>query len=93
MGRIMSHTVRKAKKSYTLSQESVAFLESVRRKRRAPSASSVLEDILQMARRGHRGKTLDQVVSDYYDRLPAGEPDEQALWGEFALREFPNQPA
>jgi hypothetical protein len=90
---MMSHTNRKAKKSYTLSQESVAFLENVRKRRRAPSASSVLEDILQTARRGHRRKTLDQAVSDYYDMLPTGEPDEQALWGEFALREFPNQPA
>jgi hypothetical protein len=89
----MGITSRKAKKSYTLSQESVAFLESVRRKRRAPSASSVLEDILQTARQGHRRKTLDQAVSDYYDLLPAGEPDEQALWGEFALREFPHPPS
>lgn len=89
----MSHTIRKAKKSYTLSQESVAFLESVRRKRRAPSASSVLEDILQTARRGHRRKTLDQAVANYYDGLSRGDAEEQALWGDLALREFPNKTA
>lgn len=89
----MSHTIRKAKKSYTLSQESVAFLESVRRKRRAPSASSVLEDILQTARRGHRRKTLDQAVANYYDGLSRGDAEEQVLWGDLALREFPNKTA
>jgi len=35
--------VLKAKKSYTLSPESVDFLEALRKKRRARSISSVLE--------------------------------------------------
>ena len=44
-------TDRKAKKSYTLSPESVAFLETLRKRRRAASISSVLEEILQAVRR------------------------------------------
>jgi DNA-binding PadR family transcriptional regulator len=84
---------RKAKKSYTLSPASVAFLDALRKKRRASSASSVLEDILQTVRRGYAKKALERAVADYYDSLPADEAAEQARWGEFATREFPNEPA
>ena len=87
----MSHTNRKAKKSYTLSQESVAFLEKLRRERRAASASSVLEELLQSARRGQKRKMLNQAVANYYDVLSPEDAEEQALWGDLALREFPGK--
>jgi hypothetical protein len=54
---------RKAKKSYTLSPESVDFLEALRRKRRARSISFVLEEILQAARREAELATIDQSVT------------------------------
>ena len=80
---------RKAKKSYTLSPESVAFLEAVRRKRRAESISAVLEEILQAVRCEHERASVERAVADYYGSISAEEATDQAEWGEFALREFP----
>jgi DNA-binding PadR family transcriptional regulator len=81
---------RKAKKSYTLSPESVEFLESMRKKRHALSISSVLEEILQEVRREQGRSTVERAVADYYSSLSREEAEDQAKWGEFALREFPN---
>lgn len=93
----MSHTAsrkarpRKAKKSYTLSPDSVTFLETLRRKQHAPSASAVLEDILQRVRRGAEKRAMEKAVVDYYDSLSPEESEEQERWGEFAMGEFPDQ--
>jgi hypothetical protein len=81
----------KAKKSYTLSPESVAYLESLRKRRRAPSTSSVLEEILQAFRRQQERASIEKSVSAYYSSLSDEEAVEQAQWGEFALREFPGE--
>jgi DNA-binding PadR family transcriptional regulator len=94
----MSHTLggsrkRKAKKSYTLSPESVAFLERLRRKRRAPSTSSILEEILQAARRRQQRAAVDRAVTEYYGFLSDAEAEEQLQWGRFAWREFPDEGA
>jgi hypothetical protein len=80
---------RKAKKSYTLSPESVAFLEALRKKQRAASISAILEEILQTARREQDRAAVDLAVADYYGSLTAEEVSEQAEWGDLALREFP----
>ena len=92
-GRMANQTIskpnRKAKKSYTLSPESVAFLEAVRRKRRAGSISAVLEEILQAVRGENERASVERAVADYYGSLSTEDAKEQAEWGEFALREFP----
>lgn len=80
---------RKAKKSYTLSPESVAFLEALRKRRRAASTSSVLEEILQAIRRQQERASIEKSVSAYYSSLSPDEAAELAEWGEFALGEFP----
>lgn len=62
-------TDRKTKKSYSLSSESVEFLETLRKKRHALSVSSVLEELLEAARRAHTKTALDRSVVDYYSSL------------------------
>lgn len=84
-------TGRKAKKSYTLSPESVAFLETLRKRRRAASISCVLEEILQAVRRQQERASIEKSVSEYYSSLSDQEVLEQAQWGEFALGEFPKE--
>jgi hypothetical protein len=79
---------RKAKKSYTLSPESVAFLETLRKKRRAASTSFILEEIIQTVRLAQRKKALDTSVANYYSSLTPAESDELTAWGEFAVSEF-----
>ncbi len=79
---------RKAKRSYTLSVESVTFLESLRKKQRARSTSSILDEIVQAFRRSQRKKALAREVSEYYSSLTPVEAEEEAAWGEFGLREL-----
>ena len=82
---------RKAKKSYTLSLESVEFLESLRKKRRAPSISAVLDEILQHIRCDQERLTVERQLAQYYDSLSDEEMKEDVKWGEFAMREFPTE--
>jgi len=86
-----SGATRKAKKSYTLSPESVAFLEDLRTKHRAASASQVLDDILQRARREQEKRAVDDAVSEYYGSLSDQEKAERTEWGKFAEAEFPGE--
>ncbi|HEX4133026.1 MAG TPA: hypothetical protein VHY84_00280 [Bryobacteraceae bacterium] len=81
---------RKAKKSYTLSLETVAFLETLRKRQHAQSVSAVLEGILQTLRRDQKRASVETAVADYYSSLSDDDGAEHAHWGEFALRQFPN---
>ena len=89
--RTLGTSERKAKKSYTLSPESVAFLEALRKQQRAASISAILEEILQTVRRDHDLAAVDRAVADYYGSLSTEEMTEQAEWGELGLREFPHE--
>jgi hypothetical protein len=79
---------RKAKKSYTLSPESIAFLEALRKRRRAASMSSVLEEILQAVRRHQERAKIEKSIDAYYSSLSDRDAAEYAEWGEFATGEF-----
>lgn len=79
---------RKVKRSYTLSRESVDFLETLREKRRARSVSFVLEEILQAVRRETELAKIKQSVSDYYDSLSDEEMEELSEWGRFGLSQL-----
>ena len=76
---------RKVKKSYTLSPESVDFLETQRKKRRARSSSAVLEEILQAVRREAELARMNQSVIDYYDSLSDEEMKELANGASLVL--------
>jgi hypothetical protein len=53
--------------------------------------SYVLEKILQSVRRQQERARIEKSVSDYYSSLSESEANELAQWGEFALREFPDE--
>lgn len=84
-------TNRKTKKSFTLSSETVLFLNAVRKKRKAASVSAILEEILQAARREYERSSVEKAVSDYYSSLSGTERKEQAEWAEFAFSQFPRE--
>jgi hypothetical protein len=86
-------TDRKTKRSFSLSPESVEFLETLRQKEAADSVSAVLEDILQAARRAQELALVDKAVTDFYSSLSEEDQKEDVRWGEFALTQFPDQEA
>lgn len=91
MSKILSRTSsakHKAKKSYTLSPESVAFLEGLRKKRHAASTSLVLDEIIQGALREQEKRAVEDAVSEYYGSLSDQERTERSVWGKFAETEF-----
>jgi hypothetical protein len=93
MNRTLGKPTRKTTKSYSLSPESVEFLEALRQKRSAASVSSILDEILQAARHQHQRATLERAVVSYYGSLSDEEATEQLEWNRFAEREFPNSPS
>ena len=88
MGKTISKTHRKAKKSFTLSVDSVAFLEEMRKKNSAASISAILEEILQAVRREEKRAAIDRAMTEYYNSLSDKEVAEERQWGEFARRAF-----
>ena len=78
------------KKSFSISTESVDFLDELRRERNSKSASQVLDEILIEARRAHKLKMLEQATTQYYDQLGQEERKERQLWGDLAISNFPD---
>jgi len=89
MSQTISNPGRKAKKSFTLSVESVGFLEEMRKKNSAESTSAILEEILQAVRLEKKRASIERAMTDYYDSLSDAEVAEEKQWGEFARRAFP----
>ncbi len=88
MSRTINKSQRKAKKSFTLSVESVAFLEEMQKRNSAESVSATLEEIIQAMRREEQRAETDRATKAYYESLSDEEVAEQREWGEFAFREF-----
>ena len=87
----MASTTRKARCSFTLSHESVTYLEVEKRQRRAPSISAVLDDILRAKQRESEREKLNASVVAYYDSLPDAQLAEDEKWGEFAETQLPTE--
>jgi hypothetical protein len=85
----MPRTPVKQKRSYTLSEESVRFLDRMKRTRRARSVSAVLDEVLRDVAKASHARALDQAVDTYYSSIPAESRAEDELWGQFALQQFP----
>ena len=79
----------KARRTFSLSHDSVEFLESLRKKREASSSSAVLESLIADAKRNLEREKLDAEVAAYYSSLNEADAHEQAEWGAFADSQFP----
>jgi len=91
----------KRRRTFTLSPESLAFLEREAQRRSADSQSAVLDDLLREKERERKMATLEANISAHYDGLSDAELEEDKIWGEvagshLALKEdepFYDQPA
>jgi Tfp pilus assembly protein PilO len=83
--------VRKARKTFSLSRETVLYLESLRKERKKASMSSVLEDVIRQLQRTKEMERISASATRYYDSLNAEEVAEDRAWGEFAATQFPDE--
>ena len=86
-----SRVINKEKRTFSLSQESVAFLETERRHRRSNSLSEVLDEIIREKKRMAEQAKISAGIRSYYDSLSDEEMEEDRAWGRFAESQFPKE--
>ncbi|HKM86213.1 MAG TPA: hypothetical protein VJW96_08390 [Terriglobales bacterium] len=74
----------KQRRTFTLSPESLAYLDDQARRRKLRSQSAFLDELLLEKTREQRRASLEANVTAYYDSLSDAEVEEDKAWGEFA---------
>jgi hypothetical protein len=74
----------KQRRTFTLSPESLAYLEQQTRANKIESQSAFLDELLLEKTAEQRRASLEAKVTAYYDSLSDKEVEEQRAWGEFA---------
>ena len=85
----MRAAVRKTRKTFTLSRESVAFLREVEREKHAASTSAALDELLLEKRMEREQQRHQASIAAYYDSLSDDQVEENANWGRIAESQFP----
>ena len=80
---------RKSRKTFSLSAESVKYLELLRKETKRESMSSVLEEVIRQQQRSKELERISASFTSYYDSLSKEEQDEDRAWGQFAESQFP----
>ena len=73
-------TRRKKPRTFSLADDVIQTLESIRRERRLGSLTSALEEVVRDARKA----MLAAQVKAYYDSLSDEEVKQEKEWGEFS---------
>jgi hypothetical protein len=82
---------RKEKKTFSLSSESLHYLESVRKQRKSGSLSSVLDDLIREQQQAAEMKRISASITRYYDALTDEEVAEDRAWGKFSESQFSDE--
>jgi hypothetical protein len=77
-------TIRKMKRSFTLTPEVVAFVGETRKKRGAGSDSEALDLLLREAMLEAKRQEIDAAYKEYYDTASDEDLAEQSKWAEMA---------
>jgi hypothetical protein len=86
-----SFATGKARKTFSLSRESVKYLESLRKARKGKSISSVLDELIRQRREAEDMKRISASTTEYYDSLSREEIVDDRAWGDFAATQFPSK--
>jgi hypothetical protein len=86
-----TNTTTKEKKTFSLSRQSVRYLEALRKERRSRSMSSVLEEIIRQQQQTKELERISASVTRYYGSLTSEEIAEDRAWGDFAATQFPGE--
>ena len=81
----------KEKKTFSLSRQSVMYLEALRKERRSRSMSSVLEEVIRQQQQTKELERISASVTRYYDSFTSDEIAEDRAWGDFAATQFPSE--
>jgi hypothetical protein len=84
-----SSSVKKEKKTFSLSRESLRYLDAVRKERKSASVSSVLDELIRQQRQAKELERISSSFTRYYDSLRDEEISQDLAWGKFALTQFP----
>ncbi len=84
-------SVSKEKRTFSLSRQSVMYLETLRKERRAKSLSSVVEEVIRQQQQAKELERISASVTRYYDSLTPEETAEDRAWGDFAETQFPTE--
>lgn len=74
--------VRKERVTFTLSQDSLAFLQSFKEQANSSSLSATLDRMIAGVMRARALDALNANVSAYYDSLSPTELQEESAWGD-----------
>jgi hypothetical protein len=74
----------KRRRTFTLSPESLAYLDEQARQRKLGSQSAFLDELLLAKTMEQRRAALEANVTAYYDSLSDEEVEEHRAWGELA---------
>ena len=88
MGR--SAVVRKEKKTFSLSQDAVKYLEGARKEERK-SSSEILEELIREKKLAAEQERISASIRGYYDSLSDEERKENRTWGKFSESQFPRE--
>jgi hypothetical protein len=80
---------RKEKKTYSLSRESIRFVEAVQKERKIDSASSALDELLREQKQAREMEHASAAITKYYDSLTEREMEEDRAWGKAGEAQFP----
>jgi hypothetical protein len=86
-----THSARKEKKTFSLSRESVRYLQSVQKRKKSDSISAVLEDLIQQQRQAQEMQRISASITSYYDSLSDEQVADDRAWGQFAETQFPTE--
>jgi hypothetical protein len=78
---------RKERLTVSVSQESAAYVKEYSAAEKL-HVSTVIEGLIEELRRNRELALLNANITAFYDRLPEGEIQEQALWGQLGVEEL-----
>ncbi len=81
-------TSGKQRKSFTLSKQSLSYLEQIKSEAHLDSISAAVEKLIEENRRERQLRIVSDSVSAYCDSLSAREQQRDREWGEFGTSEF-----
>ena len=82
---------KKEKKTFSLSRDSVNYLEHTRKRRQKTSISEVVEEMIQASKLASAKERISAGVRSYYDSLSSEEQEENRVWGQFSESQFPTE--